>query len=967
MQQKVVQITPKQFLFQSSVVTRTFAILFILFTLACIILTVSFMTIHTTSTDILGQKHWTGENPYLAYSGIATGILTIVCGIVILTQTVKIFGWSWNTPLGVVVIFSSISLALMIVDFIFLYKRECVDPDKYLNQLGQCVCKGSLVEQNGMCGCPPATLRDGTLCLAGCTKDADCPSGQCGPNKFCCPVGTVACGDLCCEKQFCQTDDKGNKFCCTDSDRICKDKCCPINSKCIDKDKGICAFQCGPFQVTGDEQCHIQEGDYNTLAETMNVLKQQQIPEKNTDGSPKIQLDKKDNNQGTLYFVTKIDTKGCTWNPDAQYTPVEIAPQGNQVDFKPCIPTAQLRSQGNVQEDAFNICIPKNGTALTDKKAFDDCRQKSQNDCTGDCQYVNYAKFDYVKGDQDTVPIIRQALLYSIQQDTPGVSYVGNYCGSYPGEPKQGAINIVSRKVDGCDDPQKQALFCQLEGGYTNSMATFGSGPTCNAIIDCDQEVTGLTSQSVSTLGDKQVDTIQKDYPQYQDKSTDPTKTAYLYQPNCPTPAQGLDTKYWPNNLDQFRECPGSLQKLQSEGKFDSGTGETEYETYLCSKNTGQIYKGTTQEFTYYKLNFNFNNYDPRNPPDQSSLFQEIKVSQCDTQVWSGKLEEFQNNMCITPTGINVIMDQFKKYSGNSFITSNSHSTFRFHVKSGNEDIMIVNYGGVLTTEDRTQQKLTPDNSCRACNEVVSSTVECTTIFNGGFLRVIVDCCNWLGGTDRPIEASDRVAYFNDDALGHPFSALIIAEAPKEQGEQDPLSGQILQFNSNAGRCDNTNNYCDVDKAFAIAQCQQDYQDQNSESQVAWNWIPQDIDTNPTRDFIEKITGKKFLWQGRYFKFRKSNCTYAGRYVGFTNSLDPGTGCPGLNISPEEGSAAILSFSQDSPKIDFAPRPSSPTIQSLWWVWIVVAVVLLALIGSLYGGYVLSKTPQKRRQRKQIS
>jgi len=936
MQQKVVSITPKQFLFQSSVVTRTFSILFILFTLATIILTIMFMTLHTTSKDITGQTHWTGENPYLAYGGIATGILTIVCGVVILIQTVKIFGWSWNTPLGIAVIFSTVSLAFIVIDFIFLFKRECVDPDKYLNQLGQCVCKGQLSEQNGMCVCASGTLRDGTSCLAGCKTGADCPSGQCGANKFCCPVGTVACGELCCDPKYCQTVD-GKQFCCTGNDRVCKDKCCPVGSTCIDKDKGICAFQCGPFLTMAGEQCHTQEGDLNTLNSIKDTLIAQDIPEKDDQGKPKIEIQ-----NGKLFFVTKVDPNTCTFNPDLEYTPIQLV--SDQLDFKPCIPTAQLSLDlKDAKEGNFVIQIPTpsqfdppGSTTLKDGNQWKNCRLREPDKLGTDCERVNYATYDYVNDPDKRAQVIREALLQSLQPDSPGITYEGNYCGGNPGVPKEGSIKIVSRAIQTCTDDKEKALFCQLSGGYTNSVATFGKGGTCNAIIDCDQEIVGLKSQSIQTLGTEKVDNVTIPYSGYQDPN-DPKITSYFYQPDCPGNVQNLDPSYWPNNLglDQFRECPQPLNKLQTPSKTD-GTGTITYNTYLCSKNTGQMFKGMTTVSNYYKMNIDQNQYNPKSPPSIDSLFTLVS-DDCPKTFWDGNPSTINKDLCFTSAQKEAIYNSLQSFSTKPFITSASSSPYRFWVN--NQDEVVNNGGGYFKTN--------------------------ATGYNGGFVRVADGCCNMLKD-DRPIRSDDRLMYFNDDDSGCPFAALWFDDGGGKEiaGPGNPGGSckdwfYPLRCNCDRGRCDSSNNYCSPSGAFAIAKCNGD-----NDNNVAWTWIPENEQVDSETTLVETLTNKKYLYEQRKFKFQKSNCDLAGWYVTVSKGIDFYYGSVLALCNNSADAATVFSFrKQQNPQL-FKPKPSAPSVQSQWWIWVVVAIVLLALLTSLYGGYVLSKRSRKRGQKK---
>jgi len=244
----------------------------------------------------------------------------------------------------------------------------------------------------------------------------------------------------------------------------------------------------------------------------------------------------------------------------------------------------------------------------------------------------------------------------------------------------------------------------------------------------------------------------------------------------------------------------------------------------------------------FYILKINMDNYDPRIVfGSVNDYFQSVNGCSGRT-IWDGN-STIDRYMCFTEDQTTSIYNDMLDFATKKFITSASSQTFRFWV---DDSIEVVNYHGSLLTPSK------------------SGTPYDGTPFYGGFIRVADGCCNMLH-QDRIITSDDRIMYFNDDNMGHPFSALSISDFY-------PPIDHILQFNSNKGRCDNSNNFCDPNKGYAIAKCSGD--DYNN---VAWTFefvVPQ-------VNVVEELCNKNFLYEGRLFKLKKSNCDYVGWYINY--------------------------------------------------------------------------------------
>jgi hypothetical protein len=114
----------------------------------------------------------------------------------------------------------------------------------------------------------------------------------------------------------------------------------------------------------------------------------------------------------------------------------------------------------------------------------------------------------------------------------------------------------------------------------------------------------------------------------------------------------------------------------------------------------------------------------------------------------------------------------------------------------------------------------------------------------------------------------------------------------------------------------------------------------------------------------EFLASRDSIIHSQNFKFQKSNCDLAGWYVTVSKGIDFYYGSVLALCNNSADAATVFSFrKQQNPQL-FKPKPSAPSVQSQWWIWVVVAIVLLALLTSLYGGYVLSKRSRKRGQKK---
>lgn len=907
---KTVAVFPRQYFFGTYGWVKIVFLGVLSSLLLSLVFSVLFFTIEKKSKD-MGKPHITDRKPSLAYTGIVFAILCLVLLVVLLFRFVGIFGWVSAWPLYLMVMLGLGSVALFVSDLIFLYRRECTDPDKFLNAMGQCVCRGSLFQQkNGSCGCPKGSERSGVSCLGGCKTGSDCDSGICSKDGNCCAKGFISCGGNCCDPLFCK-----NGVCCA-PERQCGSSCCLPEATCDTQTK-TCVVACGPFKVPQDKICFETTGDPETLKGIGAGLAAQKI---------QYTIDE---SKETLYAV--FDRSTCSFDPDIGFTPPSVSANG--VVFYPCLPTNKY---GEIQESdlskknpglyeplQYNICVPS-GDASSSLDQYQTCWERLRpvgkpaqtlEKCLVDtkCELNNYANLDYFKDINQAIKT-RQALIYAAGGEDlnapSNVSYQGNFCGSTTGN-APGSVKILSQKITGpdCTTPQQKSLFCLQNGGFSNARIVVNRGDVCNTIIDCDADPGKPSLKNYKINGSESAYSAYKG--SQEEKVGAVPKEAYIYLRECPTLAPlPKDSGIWPDDQrSKFVSCPENLAKIQTKGSTGK-EGETDYASFLCSP-TGKLYFGKTNEQSYYTVDAS--KYDPVYRKDQFVFAPHVGI--CGNGVWNGDPATIKQGICITEDQKkqiqNVYLPQFEQ---NAFINNQPPDVYRFWVG----DVEIFNKN----------------------NSFVSAGMQGRT-FNGGFLRT-VDASRadakgenvFMISQTNVITDQDDIVYLNDDNVGHPFSALSIME----NGGVGCVS---IYGNCDAG----SNNYCDPKKQYYL------------NNRCLWNLeFTETPNTDVAIKIVEAFTRKKFLVEKRAFQMRSTQTSPKPLNYIYRQLFPVGVGDQEKVIflfSDNQPSPVPLQFRKQTQKL-FAPASTSTPlpIQPVHrknphatpvWVWPVFLLPFIAL------------------------